>query len=213
MDNILEICSAVHLKPRTLVECGPGHPRNVRLHPYIEQGDRVVLVEANPRLYYCLTKGFEEGDFRDIWPHIPPPPHTFPGLKSYPNLTIHNAAIAAAPGKVKLYERNASSFVAGIRSPAKVNDGYEENENDAYEVDAVTIEQLDDGEIDVLLADVEGSEWFCIKGLKSRPKMIILELFGWQYVNPYLEEIKGWMSENGYIFAGRDDTDVLFVRQ
>ncbi len=213
MNNISQICAALNLKPRTLIEFGAAHPRTQRLGYFIERGHNVILVEANPRLYYCLTEGFEEGDFQTSWPHIPPPPHRYSGFKSYPNVKVIHAAIAATPGKVKVYERNASSFVGGINSPAKINDGYLEDDKDAYEVEAVTIGQLDNGEIDVLLADVEGSEWFCLNGLKSRPKMIMLELFGWQYINPYIECIMDWMKQNGYTIIDRDDTDVLFVRQ
>lgn len=212
MRSIEEICESIGLEPRTLVEVGAAHPRTHRLSEFIARGNKVILIEANPRLYFCLTKGFNEGDFKDSWPQLPPAPYAFEGLEKHSNVEILHAAIVDVPGKTIVFERNASSFVQGIMSPARVNDGYQEDLKDGYEVPGITIGSIDDGNIDVLLADAEGSEWFCIKHLKSRPKVIVLELFGWRYQNPYLKEIMSWMSKNGYMLLERDGSDALFVR-
>lgn len=170
-----------------LVEIGPGHPTMVRLGEFIKKGNEVLLVEANPRFAQLLQT-------------------------AYPATKILHAAITENAGPVKVYEQEASSFVQGIISPAKVNDGYTENDKDAYEVRGITMDMIDPGTIDVLLADVEGSEWFCLKHLKSRPAVIILELFGWQYVNPYIREIEEWVRVNGYTYKDRDQTDALFIK-
>lgn len=211
MHSVEDICKSINLEPRTVVEVGAAHPSNQRLGSFINQGKKVIFVEANPRLFYCLVNGYDEGDFKGIWPNISVAPHQFEGYIKNPNVTVYNAAIAEKQGKTMVFERNASSFVGGIESPAKVNDGYIENLDDSYEVNAITIDQIDDGEIDVLLADVEGSEWFCIRGLISRPKIIILELYGWKYINPYINEILHWMEENNYILKESDISDALFI--
>lgn len=178
----------------------------------MQHGYPVIYVEANPRLAYCLKEGYDDDNFFSNWPNIPPWPHKYIGLKEYKNLRIINAAIAPRPGMVKVYERNASSFVGGTESPAKHTDKYIEDEKDAYYVPAITIDEIDNGEIDVLLADVEGSEWFCINGLTSRPKLIVLETHGANYVNPYINEIAAWMNQNGYHAADQDASDTYFVR-
>ena len=172
MDNkIKQICEMIRLTPRTLVEIGAAHPTTYRLDWFVKNGNKVILVEANPRLHYCLTEGWNDNDFKETWTPqnqiAPPPPYQNAGLKEYSNVQVINAAITNINGPIKLYERNASTFVGGVKSPATVNDGYEENDKDAYNVDGITIDKIDDGEIDVLLSDTEGCEWFCIKNLIS----------------------------------------------
>lgn len=221
MDQIKEICEQIRLKPRRLVEVGAAHPTTYRLDWFVKNGYPVTLIEANPRLHYCLSAGWNENDFKEVWlpgdtldkVKLPPAPHQNPGLKDYRNCEIINAAVTDQRGSILLFERNASTFVQGVQSPAKTNDGYQEDEKDAYKVPAITIDQVDDGNIDVLLSDTEGCEWFCIKNLKSRPKLIVLELRGQRYINPYMNEILDWMAMNGYGVAGYDQTDFVFIRR
>ena len=219
MHDIKSICAQVGLtNPRTLIEFGAAHPFSMRLGPYIDAGNKVILVEANPRLYYCITKGWEQGDFQSTWPEVPPLPHAHPGL-SGARLQVINAAIVETAGPVTFFEYNASSFVKGVSSPAVVNNGFDINAKQTeYTVPGMTIDQFDDGEIDVLLADVEGSEWWCINGLKSRPKVIVLELWGQTgpgetFENANIGKIAAWMNANGYAFGGRDQTDAVFIKQ
>ena len=217
MDSIKEICQFLKFNPRTLVEIGAAHPNTYRLDWFVKNLYKVILVEANPRLHYCLSEGWNDNDFKESWTPksriVPPPPYQNPGLKQFKNVEIINAAVTDKNEDVKIYERNASTFVAGVKSPAKVNDGYLENDEDSYTVKGITIDKIDDGEIDVLLSDTEGCEWFCIKNLISRPKLIILELRGQGYVNPYFNEIMDWMLVNNYGLVGYDYTDFAFVRR
>lgn len=199
--------------PRTLVEVGAAHPATYRLGQYAGGSSKVILVEANPRLWYCLANGYEDGDFRESWPHHDAPPFAHPGLGHHPNISVVHAAIADKTGETVLFEVNASSYIGGIDSPARVNDGFKENADDARVVPAMTIDEIDDGTIDVLLADCEGSEWFCLKHLKSRPRLIIFELSGQGYVNPYAKEILDWMTREGYDVGGHGETDSWFVRR
>ena len=213
MINLQSICDQLKLTPRTRIEFGAAHPFSQRLGPFIDAGFKCILVEANPRLYYCLTEGWNMGDFKETWPELPPKPYEHPGLKGA-RLSIINAAIVERPGPVTLYEANASSFVKGVLSPTVVNDGFRETlTTRSYTVPGMTIDQFDDGEIDILLADVEGSEWWCIKGLRSRPRVIVLELWGQRFTNAYFNDICGWMVTNNYSFVGRTETDAVFVRR
>lgn len=218
-EQVKSICDQVGLTaPRTLIEFGAAHPFSMRLDHYIDAGFKCILVEANPRLHYCLTQGWDQGDFQLTWPVVPPKPHAHPGL-SGKQLTVINAAIAEKAGPLTFFEYNASSFVKGVTSPAVVNNGFDINAKHLeYTVPGMTIDQFDDGEIDVLLADVEGSEWWCLNGLKSRPKVIVLELWGQTgpgetFINAHLDKVAAWMQDNGYDFGGRDATDGVFVRR
>ncbi|MGK3945880.1 hypothetical protein ABK046_46985, partial [Streptomyces caeruleatus] len=67
MDQIKEICQAIGLTPRRLVEVGPAHPKTYRLDWFVKNGYPVTLIEANPRLYYCLIAGWNENDFKEVW--------------------------------------------------------------------------------------------------------------------------------------------------
>lgn len=144
------------------------------------------------------------------------PPYEHPGFKDHPNVQVIFAAIVDTPqaGKdVRIYERNSSSFIEGVSSPAKANDGYVENPADStYVVAGRSIAEFDNGQVDVLMADTEGCEWFCVKNLISRPKIITLEMRGQNYVNAFTAEILTWMQENGYVAVMQDETDVAFVR-
>lgn len=214
MHDIKPICDQLGLKPRTCIEVGAAHPYTYRLAPFLETS-KVVLVEANPRLHYCLSVGWDEGDFQKTWPTVSALPHEHPPVAGRRLDVVHAAIVDVKPadGVVRFYEVNASSYVAGVSSPARQNDGFQEtSDKRSYEVPALTIDELDDGEVDLLLSDTEGSEWFCVKYLKSRPRLIVLELWGNRYVNPFIKEIADWMSSNGYAFVGRDETDGVFVR-
>lgn len=216
--HLKDFCDYIGLIPRTLVEVGAAHPDTYRLGEFTNTSSKVILVEANPRLFYCLKWGYDDGNFMDSWGIVDPkdfspPPHAHPGLDGIPNVTIHHAAVADGAGQVVLFEANASSYVGGLASPARVNDGFQETVKDARVVPSITIDSIDDGTIDVLLADCEGSEWFCLKHLKSRPKLIVLELSGGAYTNPFAREILEWMTTNGYGVGGHGATDSWFVRR
>lgn len=71
---------------------------------------------------------------------------------------------------------------------------------------------LDDGNIDLISIDTEGSEWYVIKYLKSRPDVISIETHGAVYVNPKIDEIESWMAANGYVVYFKDKSDSVYVR-
>src|SRR5690606_16182488 len=72
---------------------------------------------------------------------------------------------------------------------------------------------VDDGSIDLLSIDVEGSEWFVLQSLRSRPGVITLETHGARYRNPYITEIREWMRSNGYRLLYRTSSDSTYVRE
>jgi hypothetical protein len=71
---------------------------------------------------------------------------------------------------------------------------------------------IDDGSIDLLSIDVEGSEWYVLNTMRSRPTVISLETHGKTYRNPFLPQIRWWMSRNGYRLWYMERSDSVYVR-
>ena len=137
------------------------------------------------------------------------------GLSIYLLGVFQDSIVAAFDinGKIKLAQREASTFVSQLEaSPAIVNDGYVLQEADEFTVEAVTFDRIDDGTIDLLSVDTEGSEWFVLKHMTSRPKVISIETHGAGYLNPNIAEIEGWMRRNGYQPFFKDKSDTVYVQ-
>tara|TARA_R100000734_G_scaffold18994_1_gene17403 strand:+ start:126 stop:707 length:582 start_codon:yes stop_codon:yes gene_type:complete len=150
---------------------------------------------------------------------IEPNPLAFKDIESklshYENVCLYNLAITDTGGKVKMYNTvdgiDSSAFVDSEFSPAILNNNYQKNEEDSFIVNSVSFDKIDDGEIDILYVDTEGHEWFIIKNMKSRPKFIILETHGENYVNPYMNNITMWMNKNEYKVIKKDISDTLYI--
>jgi FkbM family methyltransferase len=213
MDNLYKICQQNNFTPSLCVEVGSAHPRTTQLKEFIENKIECWLIEANPRLFYCLSKGFDEGDFQSTWPQVSNYPHQFPGFENLSNVKLFNYAIFNKNKNIKFFERNASSFCENIDSPAKICDSYRENDADSYIVEAITMDKIDTGSIDLLAIDVEGCEWFVLERLISRPKILCIETHGPNYQNKFLPEINQWAYKNLYTVVGRSESDTLFVKQ
>lgn len=228
MDNLYSIAQQIGLKPRYVMEVGAAHPDTAQMREFIAHGIPSILVEANPRLFFCLKEGFNKGNFEDSWPNPPAGPYTYPGFGALSHVQLHHVAVYATKGEIDMYECNASSFVGGVQSPIKVNNGYVESDSvDGIKsiikgfpyagaahtkVRSTTIDEFDNGQIDILAVDTEGCEYYALETLISRPKLICLETHGQQYVNPMLDQIVKWMQTNGYGMAGQTESDTLFVK-
>jgi hypothetical protein len=87
------------------------------------------------------------------------------------------------------------------------------NEQDKFVVEARTFDQIDDGTIDLLSVDVEGSEWFVLKHMTSRPSVISIETHGSLYRNPFFDQISEWMKANNYVLLYKATSDSVFVKR
>ena len=92
-----------------------------------------------------------------------------------------------------------------------INDDFDLQQTKKFTADAKLFSEIDDGTIDLISIDTEGSEWFVIKNMKSRPTVISIETHGGMYVNPYLGDLLNWMLENDYILWYKDGSDSVFV--
>lgn len=185
--------------PKVVCEVGVYNWSTSQAAKFVNSADTIILVEPND---------FFDKEFDSI-----------PDCGA--QLELHQVAIADARGSAKLYTRpkqpnnsDASAFIDIIKaSPSVVNDHYTPDEADATIVATTTFDEIDPGNIDLLFIDIEGAEWYVLKHLVSRPKFIKLETHGQRYTNPFMDEILGWMSENGYALVGKDSADSIYKLQ
>ena len=73
----------------------------------------------------------------------------------------------------------SSSFISSSNSsPAIINDSYDKENNTTVKVKAKKFSSEDPGNIDLISIDIEGSEWFVIKNMISRPNVVSIETHG-----------------------------------
>lgn len=179
-------------KPTHVAEVGVWNPETSNIFDYIEAGVRTTLVEPDPESIRRIEEKF--------------------GTNS--NVTLHTVAAYDFEGTLELSQREASTFVSALESsPAIVNDGYVVDENDQFSVNCTTFDTIDDGAIDLISIDTEGSEWYVLKYMLSRPDVISIETHGAAYTNPFIDEIESWMAENDYLVFFKDKSDSVYVRR
>lgn len=172
-------------------EVGVYLPEYSNIIDFIKDGIRSTLVEADP-----VTVEKIKEFYRDY------------------NIEVFGVAIFDYNGTIKLSRADASTFVSSLpSSPALMNDRYKITEDETFEVPCRIFSDIDDGTIDLLSVDIEGSEWYVIKNLVSRPGVISVETHGKAYTNPFINEILGWMEKNEYITWYKDLSDTIFIKK
>ncbi len=159
-----------------------------RLQDQIKAGKRVTLFECNPR---CIA---------DIKSNI----------NGLDNVTLYEVAIYKSAGSATMTDVGASTHIEdGLIVPAKVA-GYQTYGK--FDVKTDTFDKYDDGTIDVLFIDTEGSEFYAIEKMISRPKLIEVETHYKEYKNPMLHQIQSWMQDNGYKILDRTESDTVYAK-
>ncbi|VFQ45003.1 FkbM family methyltransferase [Desulfoluna butyratoxydans] len=175
--------------PSHVAEVGVWHPDTSNILRYIESGIKATLVEPDPDSINLIKKTFTLG-----------------------NVTLHEVAVCDFDGEVELCKRESSTFVSFLPdSPAITNDNCIVQETEKFTVKAVRFNSIDDGSIDLLSVDTEGSEWFIIKNLISRPAIVSIETHGGIYTNPYIDQLTHWFKTNNYSLWYLDDCDSVYV--
>jgi len=191
MNKLFEIAEKEKLDVKVVCEVGVYYPETSKLKEFIKKGVKAILVEADP---LCVEKIKEYFKGKDI--------------KIFP------FAVWDKEETVTLYRSNSSTFLSGINeSPAIVNDNYKLNDKDSFTVEAKLFSAFDAGDIDILSIDIEGAEWFVLKHLISKPKLINIELRAGKYVNPHKNEIEAWLIKNNYKLLLHDDTDSIYYKE
>jgi FkbM family methyltransferase len=186
-------CSAKKITLRHICEVGVFMPEMSNILDFIVKDRlRTTLVEPDPKSIAAIRNYFHD----------------------YQNVCLLPYAVYDHHGVLELVQRNASTFVSTLPySPAQVNDEYQIRKEDTFTVECRTFNELDDGTIDLLSVDTEGSEWYVIKELVSRPVIISVETHGKSYLNPFYGEIRDWMAANGYERWWLNKTDTVYRRK
>lgn len=184
------------MNPNVVFEIGVGELNVCRTRQFWGTNIECHLFEPHPRMYNDLKNASQ----------------------IYPNVKTYHLGISNKKGEAELYLANNCSFVDGIDAPVVVQnvtkDDYKNWEKFIIKLD--TIDKYDKGNIDLLLLDMEGSEWFVLEKLISRPQIIYIEthipLNSPPYLNKYMDKILFWMWENNYQLVAKDETDSVFKK-
>jgi len=120
---------------------------------------------------------------------IEPEPHMAAEAERALNTKVLRVAIDFQPGRRIMVYNNGSSYLKDTWAPTQTGESH-------FLVDAVTFDTLDDGQIDILNLDCEGSEWAALSRMRSEPKLLAIENCD---DSPYYHEICQWIKEHGYI--------------
>ena len=185
-----EIVKKRGFNPKVVAEVGVWHPNTSNIYSYIENSVKSILVEPDPKSIKLI---------KEKW-------------NKTPNVTLYEVALCDFNGEIQLCQRESSTFVSSLpNSPALANDNCNIEESDNFIAKAIKFSNIDDGTIDLISIDTEGSEWFVIKNMISRPTVISIETHGGIYVNPYIVELKKWMDDNNYALWFKDKSDSIYV--
>ncbi|TXK50810.1 FkbM family methyltransferase [Pontibacter qinzhouensis] len=191
MTEIFNKLKSKNLTFQHVCEVGVYLPEVSNVIDFIRSGVRTSLVEADLGIVEKIKQVF----------------------KDY-NITVYPFAVWDYTGTVNFSKAHASSFVTQLKgSPALINDKFVVTEDNTQEVTCKVFSEIDDGTIDLLSIDIEGSEWYVIKHMVSRPKVISIETHGKKYVNPFIQEILAWMEKNNYQIWYKDVSDTVFVKK
>jgi len=173
-------------------EVGVYLPETSNIIDFIKQGKETILIEPEPNSIQAIKSYFQ----------------------NYNNVTLVPVAIYKYNGTLTLSKAEASTFVSDLpTSPALINDHYQIDDKKNIDVECKLFSAIDKGDIDLLSIDTEGSEWYVLSTMISRPKIISIETHGKFYLNPFLKEIKNWLIENDYEVWFKDKSDTVSCRK
>ena len=192
MNRLTKMLKKKNYTPRHVCEVGVWHPKTSNIKYYIEKNIKSLLIEPDPESIALIKKEWGERK----------------------NLTLKTVACTDFEGTIDLHKAGSSSFVSSTKnSPAMVNDSFDIRNNISTKVDAKKFSSEDPGDIDLISIDIEGSEWFVIKHMLSRPDVISIETHGGYYINPHIEDIKQWMDKYNYVLWFKDNSDSVYVKK
>lgn len=178
-------------KVKKIWEIGVGEPYQSRTSHFINTDIECWLFEPNPISFAGIKERFEQHN----------------------NFKLFNFALGAENKNVNFFLAKGSSYIEGFNSPDLCGNPNSMDEKEKISVQMKDMQQVDPGDIDVLLLDTEGSEYDIIKRMNSRPRKIVIEMysFGVKYKNPYFDQILEWMNKENYMLAGQAE-DFIFEK-
>ena len=192
------------LKPKTVFEVGVGSLSESRCLQFFKDSSiECSLFEPNPTHFLEIRNA----------------------IGNLPNIRLYNVAISNENAYIKLRNHGSCSWLDNVKSPVVQATIFNKDRLDPKDkkiedieseiVKAVTFDSVDAGNIDVLFLDAEGSEWFVLEKMISRPWIIHVELFdrtdrGLYYINPHIDKILKWFIDNNYIPLKYTSSDFTF---
>lgn len=190
--QIYERLSKYLIEIKIVFEVGVYLPETSNVIDFIKDNKKVILVEPDPITQIKISEYF----------------------RNQSNITLLPFAVYDFDGTIELSKANASTFISELSaSPAIVNDKFEVDKHDKFTAECRKFSSIDPGNIDLLCVDIEGAEWFVLKHLISKPKVISLETHGKYYKNPNSSQINEWMKSNGYAAWYMDGSDTVYTHK
>ncbi len=175
--------------PKVICEIGCGNMNECRsAQTWYNSSIKHLLFEPNKKFYNDIVKRSGMLD----------------------NVYIYNCAILDEEKEVELVDLGSCGHIKGYKSP-QISKG----ESAIEKIQAFPIKYFDKGDIDLLYIDTEGTEYFALLTLYSRPAAINIEMEIKQnnYKNPYFDEIMQWMLMNRYKKIKEIENDYLFIKE
>ena len=184
-EEIRLLCQALRFEPKVVCEVGVHGPPECRAAAFADA--ELLLVEPLAACAEALRNAF-------------------------PSAAVHQVAIGATSGRAQFADADQCSHLAG--QAISPNTEHWHRPARIVDVNVVPFSRVDPGNIDVLFADVEGAEWDILVTLRSRPRIIILEMHspGGIYQNPNQGLILTWMSAMRYSLQMVDQSDCVWLR-
>lgn len=182
--------------PRWVAEVGVNEPERCSVAGWLRRGVPGTLVEPLP---WCAARLRE----------------------AFPTAQVVEGVVGEGGGKVRLYDRGEGSWIEDVPLGSAPDEhvGHSGMRREAFEqqfmreVDSFPWWSVERHDLDVLCVDTEGAEWFVVRGMTCRPKLVRLEMHfthsGWR--NPFDSEIRERMAAMGYEVLGEDVSDVIWA--
>jgi len=135
---------------------------------------------------------------------------------------VFNVALGDSEGKTqfcvpkKIGDRQSSAYIKGNHCAYLSRGKFSEDDVFEVSIDVCPMSYLDDGTIDLLTIDVEGSEYSVLNHLVSNPAIVLVELYHSppkEFANEKIKEISDWFEKNDYVLVDVVEPDFLFVKR
>jgi FkbM family methyltransferase len=190
MTRIYEKLAPRNITFQHVCEVGVYIPETSNILDFINANVRATLVEADPEVAEKSRVVFKDK-----------------------NVRVYPVAVWDTKGTLKLSKAASSTFATDLpTSPALENDRYHISEALTFEVPCVQFSEIDDGTIDLLSIDIEGGEWYVLKHMRSRPKVLSIETHGKYYTNPFMPQITDWLRTQQYTLWYKDSSDSVYIK-
>lgn len=138
---------------------------------------------------------------------IEPIPHYAQQAERILHTKVLQVAVGMKAGHLPMIDTGVMAHLTGTWAPRLDVDGPE------ITVNVVTFDTLDDGQIEIFNLDCEGQEWAVLSKMKSRPKLLSVELYK---DHPHLSEIRAWLKDNNYemiLYSGPENETELYQKR